>query len=186
MAVVAIIEVDGIAAGVSLLHARFGGNFSAKSQASLTRSGNRRGWHHPGSTPALPRLAMTLVRLLCIATCLALLGLASAADAKPSNKWRIQCSSDADSSGVVTLRMTPKGAEAIEVRIAIAKNTGENKVARTIRDALKADERVIKRYKLEVDDGEDVLVKKDLTEPRFALEVISSTVKSVRLRLQKE
>jgi len=39
---------------------------------------------------------------------------------------------------------------------------------------------------VKVDDGEDVLVKKDLTEPRFALEVISSTVKSVRLRVQKE
>ena len=39
---------------------------------------------------------------------------------------------------------------------------------------------------IEIDDGEDVLVKKDLTEPRFALEVISSSVKSVRLRLQKE
>jgi hypothetical protein len=38
----------------------------------------------------------------------------------------------------------------------------------------------------QLDDGEDVLVKKDFTEPRFALEVISSTVKSVRLRLQKE
>jgi hypothetical protein len=37
-----------------------------------------------------------------------------------------------------------------------------------------------------VDDGEDVLVNKDLTEPQFALEVISSTVQSVRLRLQKE
>jgi hypothetical protein len=31
-----------------------------------------------------------------------------------------------------------------------------------------------------------VLVKKDLTEPRFALEIVSSTVTSVRLRLQKE
>lgn len=129
---------------------------------------------------------MTLVRLLCIATCLALLGLASAADAKPSNKWRIQCSSDADSSGVVTLRMTPKGAEAIEVSIAIAKDTGENKVARTIRDALKADERVIKRYKLEVDDGEDVLVKKRRGEPDFDLEVVENTVKGITLRLDRE
>jgi hypothetical protein len=37
-----------------------------------------------------------------------------------------------------------------------------------------------------MDDGEDVLVKKDLTEPVFSLEIVSSTVKSVRLRLQKE
>jgi hypothetical protein len=37
-----------------------------------------------------------------------------------------------------------------------------------------------------MDDEEDVLVKKDLTEPRFALELVSSTVKSVRLHVQKE
>jgi len=37
-----------------------------------------------------------------------------------------------------------------------------------------------------MDDGEDVLVKKDLTEPRFSLVIVSSTVKAVRLRLQRE
>jgi hypothetical protein len=42
------------------------------------------------------------------------------------------------------------------------------------------------KYDIEIDDGEDVLVKKDLTEPVFALELISSTVKSVRLNVEKE
>jgi len=42
------------------------------------------------------------------------------------------------------------------------------------------------RYDIELDDGEDVLVKKDLTEPVFALELVSSTAKSVRLRIQSE
>lgn len=126
------------------------------------------------------------LRLLCTSLCLLLLVLAGAADARPSNKWRIECSSDADSDGVVTLLLSPKEAEAIEVAIAIAKDTGENAVARAIRNALKADERVAKRYKVEVDDGEDVLVKKRRGEPDFDLEVLSNTVKGIRINLDRE
>ena len=118
--------------------------------------------------------------------CVLLASLAGSADGRPSNKWRIQCSSDADSDGVVTLRLSPKGAEAIEVAIAITRNTGENAVARAIRNALKADERVANRYKVEVDDGEDVLVKKRRGEPDFDLTVLSNTVKGVRFNLDRE
>ena len=128
------------------------------------------------SVPCLPLAAL----------CLFLLSLAASVDAKPSNKWRIQCSSDADSNGVVTLLLSPKGAEPIEVTIPIAKNTGENAVARKIRDGLKADERVAKRYKLEVDDGEDVLVKKRSGEPDFDLEIVENTVKGIRISLDRE
>lgn len=126
------------------------------------------------------------LRLLIVAVFASLLGFAAGADAKPSNKWRIECSSDADSDGVVTLRMSPKDAQAIEVTIPIAKDTGENAVARAIRDGLKADERVTTRYKLEVDDGEDVLVKKRRGEPDFDLEIVENTVKGVRISLDRE
>ena len=126
------------------------------------------------------------LRQMCAVLCLILLGFAASADARPSNKWRIQCSSDADSDGVVTLLLSPKGAEAIEVAIAIKKDTGENAVARAIRNALKADARVAKRYKVEVDDGEDVLVKKRGGEPNFDLKVVSNTVKGVRFNLDRE
>ncbi len=54
------------------------------------------------------------------------------AAARPSNKWRIQCSSDADSAGVVTLRLSPIDAGQIELTIPIADGTGENNIARTI------------------------------------------------------
>jgi hypothetical protein len=144
-------------------------------------------WHYQRSRWLPPRIAMPVVlRLLGAMFCLALLGFALTADAKPSNKWRIECSSDADSNGVVTLLLSPKGAEPIEVAIPIAKGTGENAVARRIRDGLKADERVAKRYKLEVDDGEDVLVKKRRGEPDFDLKVVSNTVKGFRINLDRE
>ena len=126
------------------------------------------------------------LRQFCAVLCVLLLGFAASVDAQPSNKWRIQCSSDADSDGVVTLLLSPKGAEAIEVAIAIKKDTGENAVARAIRNALKADARVAKRYKVEVDDGEDVLVKKRGGEPNFDLKVVSNTVKGVRFNLDRE
>lgn len=127
-----------------------------------------------------------VVRSLVVVICMLLLGWSGGADARPSNKWRIECNSDADSDGVVTLLLSPKDAEAIEVAIAISKDTGENAVARAIRNALKADERVAKRYKVEVDDGEDVLVKKRGGEPDFDLEVVSNTVKGIRISLDRE
>lgn len=107
------------------------------------------------------------------------------AEARPSNKWRIQCSSDADSAGVVTLRLSPIDAGQIELTIPIADGTGENKIARTIRDALKRDPRVSERYKVEVDDGEDVLVKGRRGQPDFDLEVVSHTIKGFRIRLDR-
>jgi hypothetical protein len=125
-------------------------------------------------------------RLLCAALLLCLIGFSMSVDAKPSNKWRMQCSGGADSDGVVTLLLGPKDAETIEVSIAIKKGTGENAIARRIRDALKADERVAKRYKLEVDDGEDVLVKKRRGEPNFDLKVVGNTVKGLRINLDRE
>jgi hypothetical protein len=144
-------------------------------------------WHHHHSRSPPPRIAMSaILRLSCGALCLFLIGFSLPADAKPSNKWRIECSSDADSNGVITLLLSPKGAEPIEVAIPIAKGTGENAVARRIRDGLKADERVAKRYKLEVDDGEDVLVKKRRGEPDFDLKVVSNTVKGFRINLDRE
>lgn len=126
------------------------------------------------------------LRVALAVVCLCLLGFAGSADARPSNKWRIECNSDADSDGVVTLLLSPKDAEAIEVSIPITKDTGENAVARAIRNALKADERVAKRYKVEVDDGEDVLVKKRGGEPNFDLKVVSNTVKGIRISLDRE
>ena len=68
----------------------------------------------------------------------ALVSIAVPASALDSNKWRLQCSGGADSDGVITLRITPKGGAPTEVAVAIKDRAGENAVARAIRDALKA------------------------------------------------
>ena len=109
---------------------------------------------------------------------------AVAEDLKLSNKWRVQVSEGAKSDGTILFRVTPKDGTAVDVPVAIKDGTGENHVARTIRDAFRAtldkDE-----FHSETDDGEDVLLKKR-KGPNFELKFVESDVKAVRIRVKKE
>ena len=102
-----------------------------------------------------------------------------------SNKWRVEVSEGANSSGEIVFHVTQRGGDTQVIAVAIEDGTRENKVARTIRYVFE-ENLDGRRFHVEVDDGEDVLVKKLGDEPNFALEAVSSTVKSVRLRVQKE
>ena len=116
---------------------------------------------------------------------------AQAAAAEPdtkldySNAWRIEVSEGANSDGEILFRVTPKGGPTQDVKVVIDDGTSEDHVARVIKNTFE-DQLDTSRYDIEMDDAEDVLVKKDLTEPRFALVLVSSTVESVRLHVQKE
>ncbi len=116
---------------------------------------------------------------------------AEAASAEPdtkldySNAWRIEVSEGANSDGEILFRVTPKGGTTQDVKVVIDNGTSEDHVARVIKNTFE-DQLDTGRYDIEMDDSEDVLVKKDLTEPRFALVLVSSTVESVRLHVQKE
>jgi hypothetical protein len=105
--------------------------------------------------------------------------------AYPSNKWRIQCSEGAKSDGEIVFRFTPKGGEAFEVQVPIPDGTSENHVARIIRDTFKQ-KLDAKKFHVEVDDGEDVLVKRKSGTPDFDLEVVSNSVEALRLNLDRE
>jgi hypothetical protein len=109
---------------------------------------------------------------------------AGAAFASPSNKWRIQVSSDSDTDGVVVFHLAPVGEPAVDVTVPVPKGAGENHVADLIRDAMRA--RLGDGYRIEVDDGEDVLVKKHLGAKNFDLTIKQQTVKGVRITLDKE
>ena len=67
----------------------------------------------------------------------------------------------------------------------IKKGTRENRVATKIK---KAFEKALpwKNYKVEKDDGEDVLVKRRFLSPIFDLELVSNSVKAVRINLDRE
>ena len=116
---------------------------------------------------------------------------AEAASAEPdtkldySNAWRIEVSEGANSDGEILFRVTPKDGTAQDVKVLIDNGTSEDHVARVIKDTFEK-QLDTGRYDVEIDDGEDVLLKKDLTEARFALVLVSSTVKSVLLHVQKE
>ena len=102
-----------------------------------------------------------------------------------SNKWRIQVSEGAKSTGNLVFRITPDGQASTDVSVGIVEGARENKIASVIRDAFRA-QLPPDGFHIERDDGEDVLVKRRGDTPRFALALISSTVKSVRIRLDKE
>ena len=113
----------------------------------------------------------------------ALLAMAGAV-ASPSNKWRIQVSGGAESAGAIILQIAPVDGPAESVTVEVADGTGENQVAKTIRDAIRA--QLGQRYKAEVDDGEDVLVKRKTGGAKFDLTLTSNTVQGVRLSFDKE
>ena len=101
-----------------------------------------------------------------------------------SNKWRLEVSEGANNDGVMNFRVTPKGGAAIDIPVSLEKGRGEDGCARDIRDTFKKslDKNV---YKIEIDDGEDVLVKVR-KGPDIAIELVSSDVKGTRVNLDRE
>ena len=110
---------------------------------------------------------------------------APAALARESKKWRLQVSGKAKSGGVTSLRITDHDGQVWNVDCAVEDGTGENAVARTIRDCLK-ENLPQDHFHLEVDDGEDVLIKRRFGTNKFDFEVVDNTVEHVRLNLDRE
>jgi len=109
---------------------------------------------------------------------------AASPDLKYSNKWRIEVKEGANNDGVARFRVTPKGEAAIEVNVAIKDGRSENGVASDVKNAFNAalDK---KRFKVEGDDFEDVLVKKK-SGPDFSIELIESTLKGTHFDVERE
>jgi hypothetical protein len=109
---------------------------------------------------------------------------APAAKLKYSNKWRIEVKEGANNDGVARFRLTPKGEAATEVTVNVKDGRSENGVAQDVKDAFKA-ALDPKRFHVESDDGEDVLVKKK-GGPDFSMELLESTLKGTHFDLDKE
>jgi hypothetical protein len=108
----------------------------------------------------------------------------AAAELRYSDKWRLEVSEGANNDGVMRFRLTPLGGAPVEVPVALKDGRGEDGCARDIRDSFrKALDK--KAFKIELDDGEDVLVKKR-TGPDFAIELVESTVTGTRVNLDRE
>ena len=109
---------------------------------------------------------------------------AAAPKLKYSNKWRIEVKEGANNDGVARFRVTPKDGAAIDVTVNIKDGRSENGVARDVKDAFKA-ALDAKRFHVEGDDGEDVLVKKK-GGPDFAIELLESTLKGTHFDVERE
>ena len=105
--------------------------------------------------------------------------------AAPSNKWRLEFSGGADSDGVITLMLTPVGGDSVSYSTDISKGRGENGVAKDVVSSLQA-QLPEDAYKVERDDGEDVLIKKRRGAADFDVLIEQNTVKGVRINLDRE
>ncbi len=104
--------------------------------------------------------------------------------ASTSNKWRLQFSGGANSDGTIVIRLSPKEGDALEASIDIEDGRSENGVAKDVVAGLK--EQVGERFHVERDDGEDVLIKKRRGNSNFGVEVVSHSVKGVRINIDRE
>jgi hypothetical protein len=103
---------------------------------------------------------------------------------KYSNKWRIEVKEGANNDGVMRFRLTPEGEPAIDVTVNVRDGRSENGVARDVKNAFKS-ALDPKRFHVEGDDGEDVLLKKK-GGPDCALQLLESTLKGTHVDLERE
>ena len=120
-----------------------------------------------------------------ILSTLTLAALAFADTAPTSNKWRIALDGQALKTGDMLFRVTPRQGEATDITVNIRSGRAENNVAKDVRDAFAA-KLSPSRYSVEVDDGEDILIKKKEGQPDFALELVESSVQNVSIKIEGE
>jgi hypothetical protein len=130
----------------------------------------------------LPMCFLRSCRIAIIAIALSLM-IAAPAFASQSNKWRLEFSGAAESAGEMVFEIVPSGRAPVRVSVLIERNDGENRVARKVKTAI--DRQAGKWVDAELDDGEDVLVKRHFFR-RFSIVLVSSTVKDVRINFDHE
>jgi len=89
------------------------------------------------------------------------------------------------SIGDLQFRVTPRQGEPVDVTATIRSGRAENNVAKDVRDAFAA-RLSPDRYSVEVDDGEDILIKKKEGQPDFSLELLDSNVRNVNIKIEGE
>lgn len=103
---------------------------------------------------------------------------------RSSNKWRIVFDERAKSDGTIRFRVWPRGGTPVQVDVAVVDGESENHIAAAARAALRV--ALGKGYHVEIDDGEDVLVKARHGTGDFGLQLVASTVKDVDIKLRRE
>lgn len=124
-------------------------------------------------------------RSLMLASILLMAAACASTSVQTSNKWRLEVSGGASAEGTVVVQVLGIGAVIAEVPVQVPKGSGENQIARRISEELKlrlpADS-----YSVEIDDGEDVLIKKRGRAEDFEVRIASNSVKGTRVNVQRE
>ena len=123
------------------------------------------------------------MRKLMLAASL-MLAMSTASADGVENKWRVEFSGNAESAGRIVLQVAPAKGEPIRAVAEIANGRAENEVARDVGAALQAV--ASNHYNVEIDDGEDVLLKKQDGERDFVVTVVENTVQGVRIDIDGE
>ena len=123
------------------------------------------------------------MRQLILAASL-MLAMSTASADGVENKWRVEFSGNAESAGRIVLQVAPAKGEPIRAVADVANGRAENDVARDVSAALQAV--ASNHYNVEVDDGEDVLLKKQDGERDFVVTVVENTVQGVRIDIDAE
>lgn len=110
---------------------------------------------------------------------------ALAAEDKPAYKWRIELNHTTDNDGEIVFRIAPEdGGTPIDVATKIPARTGENHSAKILRDSFKAS--LGKAYHVEIDDGEDVLVKAKGKTKKFMLTMVSTSLTGLEVEIEHD
>ena len=111
--------------------------------------------------------------------------LAAAESPDTSNRWRLQAGGESTADGVIVVRLSEIGAVVAEIPVSVPKHTAKKGVAERIRDSLNAGLEH-DRYKVEVDDGEDVIIKAREDVKDFEIAIVSNTADGIEVKLDKE
>jgi hypothetical protein len=114
----------------------------------------------------------------------AAIGLAGAAWAEASNKWRIEFNEKSLQDGSMVFAVTPVGSAPTQVVATIPGGLSEDNIAEVVSKSFKAG--LDANYQVEVDDGEHVLIKRRDDAPDFEVKLVSSSVTGVEIELQRE
>ncbi len=114
---------------------------------------------------------------------LALMASVASADGV-ENKWRLEFSGNAETAGRIVLQVAPAKGKPIRATASIPKGRAENDVARDVSAALQA--AASGHYNVEMDDGEDVLIKKQDGERDFVVTIVENSVQGVKIGIDAE
>lgn len=123
-------------------------------------------------------------RMLAVMALAGIACLATPAFAKPSGNWRISFNHQSDNDGTIVFRIAPvDGTPPIDVEVKVPAKTTENNVADLVSAAIKATVGS-DNFRVGVDDGEDVVVKKRGKTKNFELTMVSTSVTGLEVKVK--